>query len=214
MMRSSTQSWRQRHTVSVCLLMGYLVLALFAITLALLLNPNTSETFFTELGRGVALTGFTLLILQVALSARIKFVNRVFGLDVIMRFHKHMGIFAALLLISHPVFLALGHGSWRLFSFGTGWRLNLGKVAMVVLLFTILFALSFRSLRVSFKVWRFLHKGAILIIVLGFIHALVVGSDLEKMGMMIYFWALSVMATGIFIYRNLFMPLLGHSTKH
>ncbi len=84
---------------------------------------------------------------------------------------------------------------------------------MVVLLFTILFALSFKSLRVSFKVWRFLHKGAILIIVLGFIHALVVGSDLEKMGMTIYFWALSVAATGIFVYRNLFMPLFGHSVK-
>ncbi len=97
MMRSSTQSWRQRHTVGVCLLMGYLVLALFAITVALFLNPNTSETFFTELGKGVALTGFTLLILQFALSARIKFVNRVFGLEVVMRFHKHIGIFAALL---------------------------------------------------------------------------------------------------------------------
>lgn len=70
-------------------------MALFAITLALLLNPNTSETFFTELGKGVALTGFTLLILQVVLSACIKFVNRVFGLEEVMRFHKHMGIFAA-----------------------------------------------------------------------------------------------------------------------
>ncbi len=49
--------------MGICLLMGYLVLALFAITLALLLNPNISETFFTELGRGVALTGFTLLVL-------------------------------------------------------------------------------------------------------------------------------------------------------
>jgi len=213
MMRSSTQSWRQRYAVGICLLMGYLVLALFAITLALSLNPNTSETFFTELGRGVALTGFTLLILQVALSARIKFITRPFGLDVIMRFHKHMGIFAALLLISHPIFLALGHGSWHLLSFETGWQVNLGKAAMVVLLFTILFALSFRSLRVSFKVWRFLHKGAILIIVLGFIHALVVGSDLEKVEMTIYFWTLSVVAVSIFIYRNLFMPLLGRSVK-
>jgi len=213
MMLSSTQSWKQTHAVGLCLLMGYLILALFALILALFLKPNTSGTFSTELGKGAALTGLTLLILQVALSACIKFVNRAFGLGVVMRFHKHMGIFAALLLISHPVFLALGHGSWRLFSFETGWRLNLGKAAMVVLLFTILFALSFKSLRVSFKVWRFSHKGAILIIVLGFIHALVVGSDLEKVEMTIYFWALSVVAISIFIYRNLFMPLLGRSVK-
>ncbi len=68
MIRSSTQSWRQRHAVGVCLLMGYLVLVLFAITLAILLNPNSSRSFFIEFGKGAALTGFRLLTLQVVLS--------------------------------------------------------------------------------------------------------------------------------------------------
>ena len=187
-----TQSWRRTHAVGVCLLTGYLVLALFAITLTLFLNPNTSETFFTELGKGVALTGFTLLILQVALSARLKFIDRLFGLDVVVRFHKHMAIFAGFLLMSHPVFLALGHGNGWLFSFETGWQLNLGKAALMALLLTILFASSFKMLRLDYQVWRFLHKGAILIIVLGFIHSLVVGNDLQKGEMKIYWFMLLV----------------------
>ncbi len=65
MMRSSTQGWRQTRAVGVYLAAGYLVLVLFAITLAILLNPNSSRTFFTEFGKGAALTGFGLLTLQV-----------------------------------------------------------------------------------------------------------------------------------------------------
>ena len=68
-MHSSTQGWRQTRAVGVYLAAGYLVLVLlFAITLAILLNPNSSRSFFIEFGKGAALTGFRLLTLQVVLS--------------------------------------------------------------------------------------------------------------------------------------------------
>lgn len=192
----------------ICLLAVYLFLSIFPLVLVFF-SHELSEAFFIELGKGAALVGFALLTLQVVLSARFRFIDRPFGLDVIMRFHKHMAIFAAVLLLSHPLLLALGHKSARLFSFETGWRVNLGKVALLLLLLTILFAIFFKMLRVNYQVWRFIHKGAIFIVILGFTHALVIGSDVQKYAMKTYLWALLVIAIGIFIYRNVFVPLWG-----
>ena len=204
----SRQNQKETKVMGICLSVMYLFLSIFALILAFF-DPNLPEAFLTELGKGAALTGFTLLILQVVISARFKFIDRPFGLDVVMHLHKHMAIFAAILLLSHPVLLALGHKSAKLFFFETSWQVNLGKVALLLLLLTILFAISFKMLRVDYQVWRFSHKGSIFIVILGFTHALVIGSDIQKNGMKIYWWALLVAAIGIFIYRNLFVPLWG-----
>lgn len=204
----SRQNRKETAVIGVCLLAVYLFLLISTLTLAFF-SHGLSEAFFTELGKGAALIGFALLTLQVVLSTRFKFIDRPFGLDVVMHFHKHMAIFATVLLLSHPMLLALGHKSIRLFTFETSWQVNLGKVALLLLLLTILFAISFKMLRVNYQVWRFIHKGAIFIVILGFTHALVIGSDIQKSGMKIYFWTLLVIAIGIFIYRNLFVPLWG-----
>jgi len=45
-----------------------------------------------------AMFGFSLVCLQVVLAGRFKTVDRPFGLDVLMRFHKAMGVGGALAL--------------------------------------------------------------------------------------------------------------------
>lgn len=56
-----------------------------------------------EPGKSFALLGFMILSLQVLPAARIKWIERRFGLDILLRYHKHMGVFAACLLIAHPL---------------------------------------------------------------------------------------------------------------
>ena len=126
-----------------------------------------------------------------------------------MLFHKGMAIFGLLLLLSHPVLLAAGHRSLYLFSFKTGWKVNLGQAALVLLVLTVLFALVFRKLRLDYRVWRVFHKGAILVVVLGFVHGLTIGHDLRHAGMRVYWWLLFAMAVALFLYRNLFVPFWG-----
>ena len=187
----------------------YVIMAALPVILAYALNPDGSSNFLMELGKGAGLLGFALLALQVALSARLKPVDGPFGLDAVMQFHKGMAIFAGILLLAHPLLLAAGGFGWSLFSLATSWQVTLGKVALGLLVLTVGFALAFKKLGIEFQTWRYAHKGAILVVVVGFVHGLVIGPDLQQTGMQVYWWLLLVMAAGLFAYRNVYVPLWG-----
>ena len=174
----------------------YVVLAGMPVVLALAFNPGSDRSLLEEAGKGAGLVGFALLALQVALTARLKPVDRPFGLDAVMHFHKGMAILAGVLLLLHPVLLAAGGGKWGLFSLGTSWRVNLGKIALVLLLSVISFALVFRKLGIRYEIWRFLHKGAVCVVVIGFVHGLFIGKDVRPSGARAYWWLLLAMAAG------------------
>jgi len=190
-------------------LVAYLLLAALPVTLALVLKPSSDDPFLEELGKGAAMLGFALLALQVALGARLRLLDAPFGLDVVMQFHKGMAILAGLLLLSHPVLLSLGEGDWHLFRFDTPWQVNLGKIGLLLLAVLILFALLFKKLGVGYQIWRYSHKAAIVVVIVGFVHSLVLGPDLRPLGMKLYWWLLLAMSVGLFAFRNAFMPLWG-----
>ncbi len=165
--------WADSKAAGILLVSAYIAAASLPIVLAWALRSRTGAPFATELGKGAALVGFTLLVLQVVLSARFRFVDRPFGYDMVMQFHKRMAILAGVLLLAHPILLAVGHGSLSLFSWQTSWRLNLGQAALLLLLVAVLFARFFQKLGIDYQLWRALHKGVMVVIVLGFVHALV-----------------------------------------
>lgn len=196
-------------SMGILLVLVYLILAALPITLAYLSNKHTGLSLWMELGKGAALVGFAILALQVALAARFKFADRPFGLDAIMQFHKGMAIFAGLLLIAHPILICASFGDFGLLKFGAGKEVNFGKAALVLLLLTILFALVFRRLHVSYQVWRFLHKGAVVVVILGFTHGLLMADDFTAKGVRICAGAVVIAVAGLFLYRNLIVPMWG-----
>lgn len=187
----------------------YAVLAGSPLLLAALTAEDSGDPLLSELGAGVALAGFAILTLQVALSARLPFVDRPFGLDVVTRFHRRMAVVALLLFVSHPLLLAAGRHSLRLFGMSVGWPVTLGKVALVVLALGVGFALAAAALRIRYEVWRFTHKGIIVVVVLGFIHSTRIGGELESPLMLAWWWVLLAGAVGLFLYRNVFVPRWG-----
>lgn len=203
------RTWQESPGWGVVLVLAYVLLAALPVVLAFALNPASGEPFLEEMGKGAALLGFALLALQAALSARLKAVDRPFGLDVVMQFHRAMAVFAGALLVLHPVLLALGERSFHLFAFDTPWQVVVGKAALAVLVLAILMALFFKKLGLQYQVWRFLHKGVIVVVILGFIHSMAIGPDLRPMGMRVYWWLLLGMTLGLFAYRNAFVPLWG-----
>lgn len=201
--------WQDGAPWGVLLVILYVVLAAVPVALAFALRPRTGGAFLPELGKGAALLGFALLALQVALTARLRVVDAPFGLDVVMRFHKGMAVLAGILLVLHPFLLALGGHGWHLFTLGAGWRVNLGQVGLALLVLLILFALLFKKLGVEYQVWRCSHKAAIVVVVVGFLHSMAIGSDLRNAGMKVYWWLLLGMAVGIFVFRNVYVPFWG-----
>lgn len=185
----------------------YFLVAVSPVALAFAFDSRPDISSMWGLGRVAGLLGFSLLVLQVALGSRLKGADRAFGLDAVVAFHKKMAAVCGLLILAHPMLLAVGMGSTYLFTLDAGWKVNLGQVAFLLLFVTILSALLFRVVGMDYNIWRFFHKGAILVVVVGFVHGLVIGSDLQTAGMRVYWWVLLALAVGLFAYSNFFRPL-------
>jgi len=201
--------WPDHGPWGVCLVVGYIAAASLPIVLALALQAGLYGPFLRIAGKGAALVGFMLLVLQTVLTSRIRLIERPFGLDRVMRFHKRIAITAGVLLLLHPILLGLGQSeNWKL-SFVPAWGINLGLIALSLLGVGVLFALFFPTLGVEYQVWRFLHKGMIAVLIVGFVHALYIGSAFGWAGMRILWWILFLTAVGLFLYRNFFVPAWG-----
>jgi predicted ferric reductase len=134
-----------------------------------------------SLGMGAGLLGFAMLAMQFVLASRIKWVERPFGLDRVMRFHKWTGVTAGILILAHPIGMSAGSGHWHLLtSLALPWPILLGKGALAVLVVLIVLTLYRVALRLEFQTWRVAHDlGATVIIGFGIVHAWIVGDDLE-----------------------------------
>ena len=204
------RKWTQARVWGFLLIMVYSLVAIGPFAFLLILHGGLRENALIDLGRGAALIGFTLLVLQVVLAGRFRSVDAPFGLDSVMQFHKAMSVLAGVLLLVHPILISLGLGSLVLFSNSTPWPIDLAKAALGFTLAMIVFSMTFEQMGVDYNVWRFLHKSIVLVLVFGFIHSSQVGDDLEAGApLVVPWWALFLLAAGIFTYRNAYVPIWG-----
>ena len=139
------------------------------------------------------LWGYLCLAIAAIMSPFLKEINRIFGRPFI-KMH-HIFAFSGLCLITlHPVFYAIysktasvfipGFSSWYEF-----W-LFAGRPALIILyiaLITILF-------RRKIKPWRIIHALMYLMLLFGFIHAILIGTDFAAKAIIVMF---SVMFAGV-----------------
>ncbi len=201
--------WQDSRGWGFCLLGLYCLLAVSPVIVAWLAAEPIQMPVLTKIALAMAMTGFSLLCLQVILAGRFKTFDRPCGLDVVMLFHKKMALLATVLLVLHPVLLAVEHKSLALFGFDTSWKVYLGKGALVFLLAGVLFALYFSKLQVDYNVWRFFHKAMVAVVILGFFHGLVIGPHMEQSSVVrVYWYVMFIAAAGIFGFRNLVVPFI------
>ena len=192
----------------------YIGLVLSPFLIVTVVNPPSGQKIAYEIGKGFALVGFMILGLQVVLASRFKVIERPFGLDIVIRFHKHMAVFAALLILSHPLLLAFGGAGLPLLTtLNVPWHLWLGKIALPLLVITVLISLPQLSLRLSFERWRLLHDALFpAIIVFAFLHSWFLGMDFQAgplRGLLQGLWiGMLAVALVVFIYHRFVRPLL------
>jgi predicted ferric reductase len=138
---------------------AYAVLILAPATVAMLSGQwADGERPVYQLGRCCALTAFTILCLQVFLTGRYKVVERHFGLDVLARFHRRMAMVAGVLILFHPVLLALGGlGARLLLSLDVPWYIWAAKATGVFLGLNLAVSLLQTRLSLGFERWRLMH---------------------------------------------------------
>jgi predicted ferric reductase len=189
-----------------------------ALYLAAVILPMGVATFLGAPGESpllaaslmAALAGFAVLCLQVPAASRISLFERPFGLDIVFRFHRNMGVLALVLLLVHPLILAYAGGGWKLLAgVRVQWPIWTGRIALLALLANVILSVSQPRLRVAFEQWRLAHDllGPF-VITLGFVHSWFIGEDLK----LPFLRALWIGAFGgaviLFLYHRVVRPIM------
>ncbi len=187
----------------------YVILVCVPAALAAWLGDSGGD-FLHAAGRSAALAGIMILVLQVVLSARWKWVSRPFGLDIVLRFHRKMALFAGLLLIAHPLLLATGgQGFSLIFSLDVPWHIWVGKIALALLLLNLAVSVFRKGLHVSYERWRLSHGVVGVLLLAGaFVHSWYVGSGLDHPVLQVLWIVLIVAALAVLAHHRLVGPAL------
>jgi predicted ferric reductase len=191
-------------------LLLYAAIVLLPLIPLALVRPPSHHSFTYTIGKDLALVGFTILAMQFVLSARLKWIERPFGLNVLFQFHKAMAILASLMLISHPVLIVFGCGDWSLiFGPQVKWDIWLGRIGFLILLVHVLLA-SFRFIiNLNYETWRFVHNlGAVLILLLGFFHSWNAGGDFSIVSMKVLWAGLLFVAGASYLWHRVIRTIL------
>ena len=176
------------------------------------LHPEADHPLVAEVGVDCAVIGFTILALQFVITARLRWVEAPFGLDVLLVFHRSMALIATLLLFVHPLLVAWGEGGWLLTRWHVRWYIWAGRVAMLLLLAQATSGLTRRVMRVPYERWRRIHNVlAPTVLGLALAHSVAAGDDGAGGGLLVY-GAMATIAFACWIYSRLIRPrrLLRH----
>ncbi len=154
----------------VALIVIYAALVVSPLFIAAAFRPVSSHSFAFEMGKSAGLAGTMILVLNLVLAARLRWIDRAFGLDLVMRFHRAMAIVGVVLLTLHPLLMAASDAGWELLtSRSLPWWITLGKVALLLLwaqgITSILQGRLFR-----YEVWRMLHNVLLVMLALVVLH--------------------------------------------
>ncbi len=138
-------------------------------------------------GRITGLLGAYLLLVQVALMARIPWLERRIGSDWLARAHRWLGTYLVAMLVAHAGFIIGGLTMLDRVPIGREAAtvvLSYPDVLMATVALALLVAvgaLSARAVRkrLSYETWHFLHLYAYLAVALAFAHQIMVGADLR-----------------------------------
>jgi predicted ferric reductase len=186
----------------------YIAIIVTPLALVALLSPHSNHTSIYEIGKSFALIGFVMLTLQGILAGRLKWTERPFGFDIVIRYHKYMAIFATLLLFLHPLLLAIGGAGWQLLT-ATDVPLYIwaGKATLVIVFLNVFLSLFQIPLRLKFEWWRIIHDVlAPSILVMAFFHSFFVGSDIQIASVRLFWVSILGLTLIIFVYQRFLRP--------
>jgi predicted ferric reductase len=152
---------------------------------------SSNAAIFRSLGQMAGLLGMSLLSLNFVLSARFKFLDKLFnGLNRAYVKHHIIGVLAFCLLLFHPTFLIIQYLSISLkaaFIFilpFSDWPVTLGEIALLVFI-----VLMFITLYLHFKYqnWKNTHKFLGIVLIFGALHMFLVPTDISNNALLKYY---------------------------
>ena len=134
----------------------YLTVLVAPLVLTAGFNLKNDDTLTYNIGQSLGLLAFAILIMQVVLAARLKWVEKPFGLNLTFPFHRSMGVFVAGILIAHPLLLAAGGSGWHLLiGLDLPWYIWLAKATLLLLLINVALSVYRGSLGLKYRKMAF-----------------------------------------------------------
>lgn len=138
----------------------------------------------TSVGQMAGILGFTMFSVNLLLSARFKFIEKVFSsLPGIYKSHRQLGSIGFSLILFHPLFLVVSYLSVSLraaMDFLTPFNnlaVTYGSISLFIM--TILIILTF-YIKLKYNHWKFSHKFMVLAFAFGLFHAFLISSDISR----------------------------------
>jgi 3-phenylpropionate/trans-cinnamate dioxygenase ferredoxin reductase subunit len=149
------------------LLGGYVFAVLAPMAFLLVSRPGDGLTAAIAFAAALGFAALVVLALQLVLPARAKVFTEPFGIDVLLRFHREMGIVAAALIVVHvAVLIADDPDKLSLLNpLGAPWRAVAGVGALVALVLLLASSTIRQRLALSYEAWRFVHLTLALVVV-------------------------------------------------
>ncbi len=169
---------------------------------------NISVTM-TSLGQLTALVGTILLCITFILSTRLRAIERAFGgLDKVYVAHHIIGTVSFLLLLFHPLFLAI---KFAMISASTALHflipssdiaLNAGIFSLTAMILFLLFTFF---IKLNYQKWKITHKLLGTALLFALVHILFITSDISR-NIILRYYIMAFVFIGIasFLYRSIF----------
>ena len=143
-------------------------------------------------GQVVGMVAGCLLLLQIILGARLKCLDRVFGLGNLYRFHRFTGFIIACLVILHPILIFIPENRVFIPFELRYWPEFVGLFLLLLIISTVISSHWRARLRLSFHRWWPIHRWAAVLIGVAFwVHVLFVSETFgQKLPKMIAFCAM------------------------
>ncbi len=188
----------------------YVCAAVSALALLTAVQPHTDDGLIHQIGKNCALVAFVLLAMQALLAARFHWMERPFGMDMLLRYHRAAAVVALGLLFLDPVLSAWGSRNWGLITgAGVPTRIWLGRVTLLLLVITVVISLWRRRLKIEFQRWRLLHNGfAVAILFLAFLHSSLMGADLSNPTLWVFWVVVFALFWVLYLYHTALRPAL------
>lgn len=150
------------------------------------------------------------ILTQLVLMGRAGWLEPVFGLDKLAVFHRINGEVSLVVILLHPLFLALGYGAFsgldpisQYFQLTQLPFVTLASLALVTLLFTVGMSIYIVRKHFKFETWHAVHLFNYAVVFLMVWHQLKNGADFIGGGVFYWYWiALYIFALGnILVWR-------------
>jgi predicted ferric reductase len=190
--------------------LGYTALAVTPLLIALAPPRPVGRAFLVELSIALGFIAFSQMGLQLGLIARFQRMSRPLGIDLVMQYHRQIGILALVVVLAHPALLILHQPVFLQLLNPLGGTLasKTGVFSILALIVLTVSSIWRRELRIGYETWRVTHALlgiAAILLAQAHIHLLGVFANAPWKHVVLALW--SLVFIGLIVWLRLVKPV-------